>query len=107
MSVKENKKKGTDLTVSNGLVAVEKRIRDAFKQYVTPGEASKLVQLALFQSRIDNTMLRFCLEHIFGKAAESVTLGGIDGQPIQIQISEVIAMKNKLRTIDVTHTSTK
>lgn len=86
---------------------VEKKIRDAFRQYVSPKEADYLVRLALFKARDDNKMLMFCIEHIFGRPTESLSIGNGGGAPLMIHISEAVAARYKLRDVEATEVKPK
>lgn len=69
------------------------------RDYISEDEVNKLVEKAKEQAADKPELLKFILDHVFGKARQNIGLdGGEDGQPLSIEISEKIAQKNGLNS---------
>jgi hypothetical protein len=75
------------------------------RDFISEDEVHALVEQAKAQAIDKPELLKFILDHVFGKARQNIGLdGGEDGVPLSIEISEQIAQKNGLHD---PHTSTK
>jgi len=62
-----------------------------FKDFITRDEVKKLVKLAKQQAETKPELLKFVLEHVFGKAPQPLT--GEGGGPVQVQGVEITVRK--------------
>jgi hypothetical protein len=61
--------------------------RPQIRDFVTAEEAQALVARIKERALTDDSMARFLFEHIFGKALQQLEVGGIDGEPLEANLS--------------------
>lgn len=63
--------------------------------YVQPARIESLIESCVQQAYEKPELMKFILEHIFGKARQNIGIdGGEDGKALVVQISEIVAKKN-------------
>jgi hypothetical protein len=67
-----------------------------FRDFVNQEERDKFVEFILDQYMGDMRLALWLGDQLFGKATQAVELGGPDGTPLVVQISEAIARKNNI-----------
>ena len=62
--------------------------------YITEKETKALLKLAIKLANKGNTdMLKWVLEHLFGKAAQNINLGGQEDNPVVVDLPEDVKTK--------------
>ena len=69
-------------------------IKRNFQDYFTEEEVVALVESV----KKDPKLKGFLVEQLFGKAPQRIEMTGKDGEPLVVQISEIIAKKNGIDT---------
>jgi hypothetical protein len=62
--------------------------RPQLRDYFEPEEVSAIIVRLKERALVDDSMLRFVGEQLFGKAAQQLEVGGIDGEPLAANLSK-------------------
>jgi hypothetical protein len=62
--------------------------RPQIRDYFTDDEVHEMVEMLKTYMVDDMNLLKFAVEQVFGKAPQQLEIGGIDGEPLEANLSK-------------------